>query len=553
MSFRYSPFPSEEEEQARNRLYATAPGLASWLFLGVLVSSILVAPQVGSGLTIAFLLYYLLRVLHHGFFLVLAFLRIWGEEESPWLERIRELQKAAVAPEEPAEEGIGRRPGSASESLRERYGHRMHRKVMEAVRVQEQGVPPLEAIGHVVIIPVYNESRAVFEPGIASLAENVLDPGRHMAVVIAYEERSPVETKHAVQEILEEYRDRFRGMVAVEHPAGVEGEVPGKASNVGHAAREIAPLLGEWGFESATTLLTVIDADAVPSRNYFAALTYYFMAEPNRERSCYQPIPVFSNNIWRVPALVRIIEMGATVLQLIDSTNPELLITFSSYSYSFKALEESGFWPADIVAEDAGVYWKTFVHFNGSFGATPLPVTVSMDAAEGSSMWETIKATYKQKLRWAYGVENIPIVMRAALDHGMLSGPIRRRILLKLFEMNLTWATWPIILTVVTMIPTIMLATSLQTPLALFNLSRIAAVIFQLSGVFMLLLVLVSGFFVYRESKGVPLLRKLLYPLEWFLLLPISTFLFSGLPALHAQTMLLLGKPLVYRAMEKVR
>ncbi len=87
----------------------------------------------------------------------------------------------------------------------------------------------------------------------------------------------------------------------------------------------------------------------------------------------------------------------------------------------------------------------------------------------------------------------------------------------------------------------------------MFNLGRISSLIFQLSGVFLALMVLVTGFFAFRGSRGVPLWKKLAYPLEWLIALPLATIILGGIPAIHAQGMLAFGRRLVYVPMEKLR
>ena len=304
-------------------------------------------------------------------------------------------------------------------------------------------------------------------------------------------------------------------------------------------------------FESV--LLTCIDADAVLSRSYFACLSYYFLVEPDRLRSCFQPLPVFSNNIWKTNALVRVLEMSQTIFQLIDSTNVDMLVTFSCYSYNYQTLWESGFWPPDVIGEDAAVFWKNFLHFKGDFKAIPLPVTVTMDAPEGRTFWKTLRSAYRQKVRWAYGMENMAIVFRGLLRHGIVRGRRARQAALKFIDNSLAQATWPFILSILIWLPQATRYLTGLDPLPVFNLGRISSLIFQLSGIFLALMVLVTGFFAFRASQGVPWWKKIVYPLEWLVVFPIASIILGGAPALHAQFMLAFNKQLVYVPMVKLR
>ena len=125
--------------------------------------------------------------------------------------------------------------------------------------------------------------------------------------------------------------------------------------------------------------------------------------------------------------------------------------------------------------------------------------------------------------------------------------------MLKFIDNGLAQATWPFILSLLIWLPRAYEVFARRNPLPVFNLGRISGVIFQLSGVFLALIVLVTGFFIYRNSRGVPLWKKVLYPLEWIIVLPIASVLLGGAPALHAQTKVALGKPLTYVPMEKPR
>jgi len=353
--------------------------------------------------------------------------------------------------------------------------------------------------------------------------------------------------------IRQRHEHLFRELRVVVHPPGLPGEVPGKGSNVGYAARLMTAELERSGVPASNVLLTCIDADTLVSPQYFSCLTYYFLAEPDRLHSCFQPLPVFRNNIWQTNSLVRVIEMSQTMFQLIDSTNVDTLVTFSCYSYSLSAIAEAGFWPPDVIGEDAAIYWKTFLYFHGDFKTVPLPVTVSMDAPQARTVWKTLRSAYKQKLRWAYGVENLVIVFRGLFHHKLVRGRRRRTTVLKFVDNGLAQATWPFILSLLIWLPRAYELIAQRNPLPVFNLGRISGVIFQLSGVFLALIVLVTGFFIYRKSRGVPLWKKVLYPLEWIIVLPVASVLLGGAPALHAQTKIAFGRPLTYVPMEKPR
>ena len=129
---------------------------------------------------------------------------------------------------------------------------------------------------------------------------------------------------------------------------------------------------------------------------------------PDRHRASFQPIPVFHNNIWEVPGFARVIETGSSFFQLIETTDPERLVTFSSHSMSFKALVDVGYWSTDMISEDSGIFWKSYLYFDGHYQVVPMPTTLSMDIVDAGSWWGTVGSLYKQKRRWAWGCGEFP-------------------------------------------------------------------------------------------------------------------------------------------------
>ena len=181
-----------------------------------------------------------------------------------------------------------------------------------------------------------------------------------------------------------------------------------------------------------------------------------------------------------------------------------------------------------------------------------MPATLSMDATEAPTFFKTFANAYRQKLRWAWGVENVPIAARGLLKNRNMSLVDKIRYIFKLFDTYFIWATWPFLLTIFGFLPRIFGRLFNLDAITLFNLGRISGLIFQLASINLVLMIVVTALFIFRGNRSIPIWRKLLYPVEW-LLVPIITLFFSGMPALHAQTRLMFGKPLEFWAAEKVR
>jgi hypothetical protein len=74
-----------------------------------------------------------------------------------------------------------------------------------------------------------------------------------------------------------------------------------------------------------------------------------------------------------------------------------------------------------------------------------------------------------------------------------------------------------------------------------FNAPRVSGLIFKLAGLAMLITIALSMMFLPRPTSRRPILRRILQALEWPLV-PVITLFFSAVPALDAQTRLMLGK-----------
>lgn len=326
------------------------------------------------------------------------------------------------------------------------------------------------------------------------------------------------------------------------HPEGLTNEARVKGANVSYAAKEMAEYFKAKNILFENVIVSCLDSDTIVSPDYFACLTYHFMLSPKRTQASFQPIPVYNNNIWEASGFARVLDVGSSFFQLIESTNPEKLVTFSSHSMSFKALVDVGYWPTDLISDDSAIFWKAFIHYDGDYRVIPIYVTVSMDIVEGGSWWSTIKSVYKQKRRWAWGVENFPIVMRSFLSpDNKVSFYNRIRYGFKLFEGHVSWATWAFLLIVIGWVPAFFAGREFSSSVFYYSAPRITAIIFNLASLSLFISIILSFCLLPKKKVRHHLLKKIGFAFEWLLVPLIATFL-SALPALDAQTRLMFGR-----------
>lgn len=533
MMFLYSRQNLKGKEYIRERIFEILPGLTSWTSLVGLLALPFWKPVAAAVIIIVFDFYWLLRLSYHTLFLALSFLRLKVEKGTDWMGRIKELDRVIGGRNQPLE-----RPSHW------RWQQEISKWIFsrDLQRLKKSGVlpPSWQDIYHLVIVPMAKEKRQIVEPGIESYLKGNF-PSEHMIVVLAVEGWARDEVKRAARELQEHYRASFYDFLVVIHPENLPHESRVKGANVTYAAKQADECLLKNKIPVENVIVSCFDADTIVSEEYFACLTYSFLVCPQRNRASFQPIPVYHNNIWDVPGFARVLEMGASFFQLTEATQPDKLVTFSSHSMSFKALKDVGYWPVDLVSDDSAIFWKAYLYFEGDYRVVPMYVTLSMDVAEAGSWWKTCVNVYKQKRRWAWGVENFPIVMRGFLKSRQI--PLYQKIRhgIKLFEGHFAWATWPLILGVVGWLPAIYAEREFSSTVLYYTAPRISAIIFDLASLSLIITIILSLCFLPKKVVKHSFLRKTVHAFEWLLIPAVAVFL-SALPALDAQSRLMLGK-----------
>lgn len=542
MKFCYSRQGLDPKEILWQRFFEILPGLTSWtLILGVVALSIW-APLAAAIAVIAFMLAWVLRLFYLTIFLLLSYVRLSIEKDTDWLARIQGMDRFHAYFGEMSKTFSGK-------NWRKRLSYWAHRKDMERLRKSSGVLPRSSEIFHLVVIPVAKESPSVVEANVLSVAHNDAF-ARQTMIVIAAEARAQLSVREGMMRVREEHRDKFMEFFVVEHPDGLPGEARVKGANTSYAAKVAAKYFQEHNIPFENVVVSCFDADTVVGPDYFACLTYCFMNCPDRHRASFQPIPVFHNNIWEVPGFARVIETGSSFFQLIETTDPERLVTFSSHSMSFKALVDVGYWSADMISEDSGIFWKSYLYFDGHYQVVPMPITLSMDIVDAGSWWGTVVSLYKQKRRWAWGVENFPLVMRGFLANKKITFYNKFRHGFKLFEGQVTWAALPFLLTFVGWLPVISASHEFTSTVLYYNAGRFTQAIFGLSTIALLGTIIMSLWLLPQKKKKFSFFWDLIHGLEWFLIPFILVFL-SAMPALDAQTRLMFNRRMEFWVSDK--
>jgi cellulose synthase/poly-beta-1,6-N-acetylglucosamine synthase-like glycosyltransferase len=403
--------------------------------------------------------------------------------------------------------------------------------------------PGWERLRHLVFLPTYKEDLSVLRKSVRGLAEAAY-PRKKMIIVLAGEERAGKEAfLRRAEAVRAEFGDRFLKFIVTVHPSGLEGEIAGKGSNLHYAGPVARAEIDALGIPHEDVIVSTFDVDTVAHPQYFAHLSKTFIDTPDRQRCSYQPVVLYSNNIWEANSAVRIASFGTTFWLLSELVRSDRLFTFSSHSMPFKALVDAGYWQNDIVSEDSRIFLQCFIRYDGDYRVVPLYVPVSMDAVQAPSRRESLLNLYRQQRRWAWGVEHFPYLVVNFLRRRSI--PLRKRVgkLWLLAEGMYTWATAPMLIFILGWLP-LTVARLQGREEALFQNAPFtlqALMTLAMLGVFASAVLSLPLLPPRPEHK--PRWGHAVMVLQWALL-PITFVVFGALPAIEAQTRLALGKRL---------
>lgn len=400
--------------------------------------------------------------------------------------------------------------------------------------------PRWQEIYHLIIFPMYKEPYDVVFESFLSLSKTNY-PKDKFIVVLATEERAGKQAQEVALKIKKEFENQFFKFLITTHPYGLEGEIPGKGSNEAWAANQAKKLIIDpLKIPYENILTSVFDVDTQVFNQYFGRLAYVFSKTPNNLQAIYQPIPLFTNNIYDSPAVARVISFSSTFWQMMQQSRPERLTSFSSQSIPFKALVDIGFWTKNAVSEDSRIFWQCYLHYNGNFRVVPLIYPVSMDANSAPSFWETMKNLYRQQRRWAWGVDDIPYLLSGFLKNKLI--PTKKKIYwsFHIIEGFWSWATNSLLIFALGWLPLILGGKSFNYTMFSYNLPRITGTIMQISTLGIITSAILAIMLLPPKPAWFKKWHYFLYIIQW-LILPITLIIFGSIPALEAQTRLMLG------------
>ena len=284
----------------------------------------------------------------------------------------------------------------------------------------------------------------------------------------------------------------------------------------------------------------MFDVDTQVLPEYFSRLTYVFLTAQDPLRAIYQPVPLFTNNVYESGAFSRVVSFSCTFWQMMQQSRPERLTSFSSQSIPFQTLAEIGFWQKDIVSEDSRIFWQGFFRYHGDFRTEPLFFPVAMDAPAAPTFWGTLKNIYKQQRRWAWGSENVPYLLEGFQKDKTIPKKKRWYWTFNAIEGYHSWATNALMIFALGWLPLFLGGRHYNETLLSYNLPHITRFIISLSMIGVASSAILSILLLPPRKERLRIRDYGIYILQW-LLMPLTLTVFGAFPGIEAQTRLALG------------
>jgi hypothetical protein len=380
------------------RFFEMFPAIISYGAFILLIVLSLVSPLLAAIYLMLVIITLLIRAVGIVYHTLAGHRRLVKSQRVHWAHRLAELQTPKEAYE------------THSHSRPEGYGMLQHIENLRLIAADESGsFPKPSDVYNMVIVAAYNEAYEVLEPTIRSLTRVTYDQKR-LIVALAYEERGGEAIEQTAQRLAEEFKDVFMTFQIIKHPRDLPDEVVGKGGNITYAGKQMQQWVDQQGIEYKNVLITTLDSDNRPHSAYFDYATYEYIVNEDRKHLAYQPIALFLNNIWDVPAPMRVVATGNTFWNIISSMRPHLMRNFASHSQPMDALVEMNFWSTRTIVEDGHQFWRSYFYFNGNYSVHPLYIPIYQDAVLDNTYLKTFKAQFIQLRRWMYGASDIPFV-----------------------------------------------------------------------------------------------------------------------------------------------
>jgi len=512
----------------RTKKYRFFEMLPAFLSYGLVLFPIILSifsPLLGSIFVIVYIIIWFVKAVGMAYRTIQGYNTLQRAQRLDWRARLNDLENPA-------------------KTLQGRHYHGTWRSGVHEKNLQQQAntvhaKKPSE-IYNAVIIATYNESREVLEPTIEAVLASDYDH-RQMILTIAYEARGGADIEQTVTALQKKYKKRFHSFHIVKHPADLPNEVIGKGGNITFAGKYLARYLAKEKIDPENVIVTTLDADNRPHKTYFAYVTYEFCVHPEPRHVAFQPLALFLNNIWDVPAPMRVLATGNSFWNIVSSQRPHMLRNFAAHSQSMAALIDMDFWSVRTIVEDGHQFWRSYFRYDGHYEVVPIYVPIYQDAVLADGYRRTLKAQFVQLRRWAYGASDVPYVATKVFTKKrtvpLFDGIAK---FVRLLESHVSWAAASLILLFGAWAPLYLSPESSRSIVA-HELPNVASTLQRAAMIGIFITVFLAFKMLPKRPERYKRRRNIGMLLQW-LLMPVTGIVYSSSAAFYSQTRLMLGK-----------
>lgn len=407
--------------------------------------------------------------------------------------------------------------------------------------VEGNSEPKPHEVYHAVIMVAYNEGLETLVPSVEAVRDTSF-PNERIIFVLGYEERGGEAMEANAKELKKQFGDVFKDFLLVKHPADIEGEIVGKGPNLTYAGEHLADYVTNKKLPVENVIVTSLDSDNRMSKKYLDYVAYEFIVRPNRQHYSYQPISIFTNNIWEASAPMRVVAMSNSFFNVVSTMRPHLLRNFASHSQPLAALEGMDFWSKRTIVEDGHQYWRSLFYFEGKYSVVPIHVPIYQDAVMSETFRETLKAQFVQLRRWDYGASDVAYVGVRLFNKkrrlGMKFLPLFAKFW-RLLDGHVTLAIMAPIVAFGGWIP--MLLNLSSRGVVAWSLPNVVGLIQTIAALGLFVTVFVSLKMLPKRPEGLKKRSKFAMVIQW-VLSPVVAIAYQSVAAFYAQTRLLTGR-----------
>ena len=410
-------------------------------------------------------------------------------------------------------------------------------KKLSAARKGEYPNP--EKIFHAVIMTVYNEGLETLRPTVEALSQTTF-PNERIIFLVAYEERGGPETEKNVKILKSEFKDTFYDFVLSKHPENLPNEVVGKGPNLVFAGEKLSEYVRKKHIPVENVIVTSLDSDNRMHEKYLDVVAYEFVVHKERQNLSYQPVSIFTNNVWDAPAPSRVVAISNSFFNVTTTMKPHALRNFASHSQPLLALEQMHFWSKRTIVEDGHQYWRSLFFFNGNYDVLPIRVPIYQDAVISETFFETLTAQFVQLRRWDYGASDVAYVGSELFSKDRkISFWLLFPKFVRLLDGHVTCAYMAPIVAFGGWVPMIM--NMYSRDMTAFNLPNIVSIVQTVALVGVIVTVWTSFKLLPKRPEKYKKKRSLGMVTQWFLM-PVIALFYTSFAAFYSQTRLMLGR-----------